>query len=199
MQAVAREVGVDPELVARAAGLLPSDTPPALRRLLGGRLRLDATYHAPIEGTSEQLSDVVRVLRAATGSEGVVQQELDTTLWRTVSEVAHTRVALRPDPDGTGVTVSVDLRAASSLTWTLTTLLFLFLAAATGDLLAPAGALGTLLWVVGFLAAGLLSSRALWSTLSGRAEARLMRLMDVLAAETGVGRLPADEEPAPGE
>lgn len=196
MQAIAREVGLEPEMVARAAGLLTKGDEALSTRILGGPTRLGATHRFDRELESEDASRIVGTIRRVMEHEGEVQDELGGVRWKSVGEVTQTFVSLRPDAGATEVRVRVDRGVAFLMTWFFTILVFLILAGATGEALAPGGVLGGILYFLGFLTAGAASARLLWSRSSRLVEARLQRLLDAVDHEMSeIPKLPAGDEP----
>lgn len=185
IQAVAREVGVDPGLVARAASQLPAGGPSRAMRLLGGAPQTVASFRAERPLTAEEMGRTVSAVREVLGQHGEVAQELTGITWKSVGDVTQSFLTLRPDETGTEVQVRLDRSGAMVLTWFLSTILFVFAGAALGNVLGPEGALAGVLYMVAFVMAGLVTGRTLWSLASTAAAARFQRLVDAVAREVG--------------
>lgn len=183
IQAVAREVGVDPELVARAASQLPDEGSSTAALLLGGRARSAASFRSSRILTAEEMGRAVSAAREVLGQHGEVDQELTGITWKSVGDVTQSFVTLRPDETGTEIQVRLDRSGAMVLTWFLSAILFVFVGAALGNTLAPEGVLGGILYFLAFLMAGLATGRTVWSLASTAAAARFQRLVDAVARE----------------
>lgn len=201
MQAVAHEVGVDPEQVARAARLLTLAEEHRPRGLLGGPTKLSAQWSLRRPLAPGEVDDVVSAVRSALEQQGEVISELTAVTWRSVGEIPQLFVTLRPRDTGTEVQVRMDRSVAFTLTWFLTIVAFLVVAGASGDAMAPGGVLGGILYLLSFLAVGTAAARTLWAINSRKAEKRFKELVDAVgAAAADAERLPPAEGPAtPGE
>lgn len=200
MQAIAREVGVAPEQVARAARLISLGEETPHRSLLGGPTKLSSRWTTEAPLAPQELEDVISAVRQALGYQGEVVSELTAVTWRSVGEIPQIFVTLRPREDDTEIQVRMDRGVSFTLTWFLTVTVFLVLAGATGDALAPEGILGGALYLLSFLSAGLVAARTLWAVNSRKAQARFRTLVDVvgqMAAAAAPDALPGETEGPP--
>lgn len=194
MQAVAREVGLDPAAVARAASLLPATEPGRVERILGGPAHVRAEHRASRRLSPEEMGRVISGIRRKLDHQGEVTEELDAVTWKSVGQTSTPFVTLRPDGDGTEIQIHHDRSGAIVLTWLFTTLGLAFVGAALGSTLAPSGAVGGLLYLSGFVAAGAATARLLWTRSSAAATARLHDLLGHVTAgvESAGGSSPPD-------
>lgn len=179
MKAAARDVGIDPALVERAAALLPEKAATG-RRLLGGAARYRLSCSLPGPAGPEELARAVDMIQEELGVAGRVASELDGITWETEGELSQIHVTLRPTADSTEVRVAVNRDAAAALTTFLPTVAGVVSAGIAGAILDPATmAEGALIMGSG-LVAGLAAARGLWGRSSRVIRHRADRLMDLL-------------------
>ena len=81
IQRIAKEAGIDPAAVARAAAALPTDDPNTFDGIFGGPFahRLDRTVQGEI--SEGDMHRVIRVLRRVTGRQGETEYTLNGAEW----------------------------------------------------------------------------------------------------------------------
>lgn len=183
IQAVAREVGVDPALVSRAATLLTREEGAEEERVLRGTMKAARTLRTSRVLSPDDMSRVVSAIRRRLAAQGEVAQELTGVTWKSVGDVTQTFVTLRPDEAGTEIQLRLDRSAAFILTWFLPVAAFLAAAGALGNAMAPEGLLGGFLYFLTFLAGGLATGQMLWIQNSHLATERFKELAEAVAAE----------------
>ena len=168
---VAREVGIDPATVARAAAALPTRKRDRLTAILGGPLhyRLEATM--PRRASDADLGRILQSIRRAAGRQGRATQVLDSVEWRTSGEREGSQlfVTVTTGDYGTTVEVTGDRQSTAALLYLVPGVAGMIVSLIVGASL-EAG------WTAGGVIAGLLGgvfllSRTIWSH-TGRAFSR---------------------------
>lgn len=186
MQAVARDVGVDPARVADAALLLPTRHEGALTRYIGGPSRYRLERSVPGALPARATGKVLEAIRRAADDTGAAHEIHGAIEWRHSNDSARLNVHITPHEDRTNIVVAADRSAEVFLVFFLTFLPFLLstpiLIAALG--LGSAGGFGLFagLVVVWQLCASALVRR---SGVIGRARAELVlaRAAEVISRE----------------
>jgi hypothetical protein len=182
MKAAAAEAGLDPDLVERAARLLPANSASSiLERLIGGQLRLknEAYFRTVLDepGAAKLLSAV----RIEVGPSGEGHSGATGMTWRTSSDFETFTVTARPDEGGTAVTVALDRGGTLTVTGTVA-LIGSFMAALAGiglgSELGPAIGLPVIVSGIG----GMLAlARGYWASSTRTARDRIARAMDAVS------------------
>lgn len=183
IQAIAREVGLDPALVERAAALVGTASEGPLARLCGGPVKYQLTYSAEHEVPRDELARLVDVIRQVTGHHGTADEVLGALEWKTVGELSQTHVTVRPRDGRTAVHVSTDRSGAAILTIFLPGTAWFIAMGITGAALDPQGAAAVFLLMGGALAGWLATIRTMWRSGSNRYRAKLRALMAALSDE----------------
>lgn len=183
MKAVAREVGIDPALVERAVALLPAGGTTGIYRLLGGptRYRLEHSGRRLLE--REDLAEMLDVIRREMQHPGKVTTELDGVVWETEGEVSQFHLSLSPRGESTEVRLTVNRDGAFILTWFLSLVGGMVVAGATGAILDPHSALGTVTILAAGAGGGLTLARTLWGRTTRSIKAKINRLMDAVVRQ----------------
>jgi hypothetical protein len=180
---IAGEVGIDPDLVTRAAALVSDGV-----HVKGGRRdRWVLTTSSAGSLTDEDKIRVARAIRDAEGAHGEADMAGAGMEWRsTAGELTRLLVTLEPLDGQTELRVSVDANPAAVLSHVFPTLGGLLIGLMVGAITEPA--LGAGLAIVGASAgSGLAAGHLLWNRLRANAMERSRR---VLAAATAVLPLP---------
>lgn len=192
ISAIAPEVGLDPALVARAAGDLDMRRPSGLTRFLGGEARHRVEASVPFALSPEAYSRVVEAIRRATGRHGEAREAVGSLEWRASDGVTHLHVSVTPERGATRVVLSADRSSGQAVTWLLSILTSLFAVGITGAIIEPSTVAGGLGLAAGIVGAGVVTARTLWATATRRFRERmddtLERLTDGL--EVGEGSDP---------
>jgi hypothetical protein len=185
ISAIAREVGLDPHLVARAAGELDAGRPTGLTRILGGRAshRLETS----VEGTlpADSYPRIVAAIRAAADRHGEARETLGSLEWHASDGTTRLFVTVTPDPEQTRVVVTADRSGAQAVTWLVPTMASLLAVGITGSIVEPSTVLGGLGLGAGILSAGLLTARTLWASATRRLQARMEGMVERISREVG--------------
>ncbi len=182
MRDIAREVGLDPQFVDRAASSLPTVRQDRWASILGGPTAYYLEQSLPTELSDERLLDAVHVIRRLMQHQGRVKDVLGTVEWSTVGEVSQVAVTVDGRPNQTAIRVTGDRGSAAVLTLVSSCGAWLLAGAVTGAILEP-GVVGGLSIMGTALAAGLGTARALWITSTRNFKRRLGLLMDALGDE----------------
>ena len=196
IQQVAREVGIDPATVARAAAALPTRKRDRLAAVLGGpmHVRLEATM--PGRASDADLGRILQSIRRAAGRQGRATQVLDSVEWRTSSESEGSQlfVTVTTGDDGTTIEVTGDRQSTAWLLYVVPGVVGMILSLTVGASLEAGWAAGGAI-AAGVLGGVFLLSRTIWSH-TGRALAR--KLEDVRDAAVQAVERTADEGGEPG-
>jgi hypothetical protein len=111
MKAIAAEAGLDPDLVERAAHLIPSTSRDSLlQRLTGGPFARDGELHLPVPLSRDRAEHLVAILRATAGTHGEGEVTSAGLSWasRETAELLH--VSAYATDQGTKLRIVVDNR-----------------------------------------------------------------------------------------
>jgi hypothetical protein len=172
---IAREIGVDPELVTAAANQLPAAGRGHLARFLGGTFTHDIRLvHEPAL-SPDQLQGLVMAIRSAMEHQGRTREVMGSLEWTTVGEVSQVAVTATPHEGGTTIHVIADRTGSAILTTVGSVGLGVFAAAITGAIFEPGVAGGVAVMGTG-LAAGALLARTIWQRTTRGFQRKLARL-----------------------
>ena len=175
IQAIAREVGIDPSLVAQAAGTVAGPGGPREGFLTTRYVLSDS---APGGLSEEDRVRVLQAIRDAAGQHGVSEMAGAGVEWSTTEgEASQIQVSVYPLDDRREVRVSVDRNTAAVLTHVLPTLGGGFAALITGAILEPASAWVGAALVAGGVTGGFTVGRTLWSATARRVRERAQRIL----------------------
>jgi hypothetical protein len=181
IQRIGREVGIRPEVVARAAALLQVDRPGRADRLLGG----PAVYRAEREVVGaiarEDFGVVVDAVRRVTGESGTVSDVLNGLEWRSAG-VAALAVTVRPRNGHTAVQVLANRGIARVGLYALSTMAALVAGGITGAIVEP-GVAGGIAVMGAWIGAALLTARGVWRSGSARFRAKFTTLVQTVTEE----------------
>jgi hypothetical protein len=184
MEAAARDVGIDPVLVRRAAALVAERATPR-DRLLGGPTRYRLSRSTSGKASPDEMARVVDMIREELGAHGRVSSELDGVTWESEGDLSRIHVTLRPTGDRTDVRVSVNRDAAFITTWFLSVTAGIVSASVTGAVLDPATVAGGAVILGTGVAGGLTLARGLWALSTRTVRTRAEALMDLI--QRGLG------------
>ena len=199
IQEIAREVGIDPERIYRAAMLLSVGEPDTLERLAGGPVRFRAEHVIQGELTAEDMIRTIEVVRRDLGIQGDSREVLGALEWKgfTSGGSASVRVSLTPRGGKTTLQTSVDRMEAMAGVFAGIGLSVTGVIAVTlGKLVFAETDAGIVAALLSGLAPSFLFTRALWKRSTKKWKARIMRLTDAMAreAEDAAQRKEEDQE-----
>lgn len=115
IQEIARQVGLDPALVAHAAAGLPRKA--AVLPAASSSLVQTMETVIPQRVTTEQMGRLVDAVRRASGAQGTSRQVFDSVEWRwgSENELVDLRVTITPNAERTNVRVQHDATGAGFL------------------------------------------------------------------------------------
>ncbi|UCF21206.1 MAG: hypothetical protein JSU87_07420 [Gemmatimonadota bacterium] len=182
MQAVAVELGLDPELVRQTALALPIRRPGRLAAIFGGPAVYRLDYTAAGEIRAEDFGELVATVRRAASHHGEVSHVLGSLEWKTVAEVSPIHVTITPRGGRTKIVVTADRGGAAVLVTLLGSIGWLVGFAIAGATIQPHtwGAIASL--VLTAAGGSFFTVRTIWKVTTTRFQARLERVMDALAA-----------------
>jgi len=182
LRGIAREIGVDPELVTAAANLVPAAGQGPLTRLLGGTFTHDfRVVHEPALSPG-QLQGLVMALRGAIRHQGRTREVMGSLEWTTVGGVSQVAVTATQNAGGTTIHVIADRTGSAILTTAGSIGLGVFAAAITGAILEP-GLAGGLAVMSAGLAGGMILARTIWQRTTRGFQQKLAHLSDVIRAD----------------
>jgi hypothetical protein len=176
---IAREIGVDPELVTVAANQLPSAGQGALARFLGGTFTHDIRLVRQPALSPDQLQGMIMAIRSAMEHQGKTGEVMGSLEWTTVGEVSQVAVTATSHEGGTTIHVIADRTGSAILTTVGSVGLGVFAAAITGAILEP-GVTGGMAVMGAGLAGGAMLSRSIWQRTSRGFRRKLARLDEAI-------------------
>lgn len=177
VQEIAREIGIDPELVNEVAGQLPLAGSGNEGRWLGEPMRYELRLSHDAPSTPEQLQDLMMQIRSIMQQQGQVHEVLGALEWKSGADVDQVAVTARVRGDRTTVQIVADRGGAAALSAIGFTAIGLFSAAVTGSILDP-GLIGGIALMSSGAAAGGLLGWATWRRGSRLFRAKLARLAE---------------------
>jgi len=181
--AIAREVGIDPALVERAALELGRPSARGLARLMGGEARSRIEESVPGTLTEDDYQRVVDAVRRTTGLQGQAREELGSLEWRGGSDVSRLFVTVTPGADSTTVVLSADRSDAKGVTWVLLGVASLLAAGITGAVVEPSTFAGGAGIIAGMLGLGAVTARTIWSSSTRRFRTRMEEVLAAVRRE----------------
>ncbi|MDH5805783.1 MAG: hypothetical protein OEZ54_11450 [Gemmatimonadota bacterium] len=177
IQEIAKEVGLDPGAVSRAASLISQKPAGRWARIFGGtdKFQLEDSWTGSLD--KEELGELLGTIRRITGHQGAVDEVLGALEWKTVGEVSQIAVSVSSRDGKTTVRIIGDRSAAGALTWVMPIGGWLVVGGATGGILAPDSFLTGAVIFGTALAGGLTTARILWKNSTMSFKEKLNRLM----------------------
>ena len=177
IQAIAREVGLDPALVERAASVLPTAGEGRAARVFGGPDAYQLEYSASGEVPKEDFAKLVDAIRRATGHQGEATEVLGSLEWKTVGQVSQVHVTVSRREGRTHVRVIADRGGAAFLTYFVSTFGWLVGMGISGAVLEPSTAPAVIALVAAAVGGAFVTARTLWKTTTSRFRSQLSNLM----------------------
>jgi len=197
IERIADEVGIAPDVVARAAALLSTEALGTAARVFGGPTTLTAEHEAGGTLPRERYGDVVAAIRRVLGMSGETSEVLDGLEWKTVGETTQITVVVRPAAGRTRVQILANRGASAALAYLFPGLAALVGGAATGAILEP-GVAGGILVMGTAVGAGFLGARAIWSAATRRFRRTFTSLTDAVNTAVEQHVEPPDHLTDPG-
>jgi hypothetical protein len=197
MQEIAREAGIDPDLVARAAALGPEQKLSLAARIFGGPSKYRVVGRVPGEIPEEEMGRILEAIREVLQHQGVANKVLDTLEWKTVGETSAVCVNVSARDGETRLEVSVDRGGSGVLTYLFPTLAGLLGTVILASIFQPTTAIdvATILFAT-FGSAGIIA-RSIFSAGTDKWDEVVPRLMNALTSTAErVALVPSDEDEA---
>jgi hypothetical protein len=182
IERIAREVGIAPDMVARAAALLGTDAPSMAAKIFGGPANFRAEHEASGEIPRERYGDVVEVIRRVLDRPGRTSEVLGSLEWKSVGETTQVTVVVRPTAGRTRVQVLADRGGSAVLAYLAPGFGAILGGLITGATFEP-GLAGGLLIMGTAVGAGFLAARTIWAAATRRFRRKFASLTDAVTAE----------------
>lgn len=112
MKSIAKEVGMDPDLIERAAHLVPGVSRPTLiGRLFGGPLSSHVDIHLPVHLTEQGAQQLLSLARATLQTQGSGEATNTGMSFSSFEGWQRVFISAHQDEDGTRIQVVVDNRS----------------------------------------------------------------------------------------
>ncbi len=200
IRAIAKEVGIDPSAVDRAAAMVPrAEMEGRIAKLMGGPTKYRLEHTADGKISEADLAKLLDAVRRAAGQHGKVEYGPRGFEWNTVEELSVIYAFAVPAEDETYLSVTADRGPAALLTVFLSCMGWMVAAGMTGAVINPeSAAVGAAILAGGFTG-GVIQARVLWGLTTKSIRKRLHGIMESLtgaAEEAGRARLETPRLPA---
>jgi len=183
IERIAREVGIAPDLVMRAAAAVDAGASGgAAARFFGGPEKFEAQYEARGELTRERYGDVVEAIRRVMGKSGAVSEVLDGLEWKSVGETTQVTVLVRPAAGRTRVQILADRGGSALLAFLFPGMGALIGGAIAGAVIDPGVSQGIAIMGTA-AAAGLATGRTIWAAATRRFRRKFAALVDAVTTQ----------------
>lgn len=184
IQEIAKQVGIDPALVAHVAAGLPRKA--GVLPAAASTLVQTAETVLPQRVTPEQMGRLVDAVRRASGAQGTSRQVFDSVEWRWGSEheLVDLRVTITPAADRTNVRVQHDATGAAFLSTFIPSIMSVIGIGVSFSALPGAAAAASSAGIVGAIGAGVWAIR---QRLRRSGAALLERVTQAVGDEAGQG------------
>jgi hypothetical protein len=199
MQDIAREAGIDPDLVARAAALVPEHRLSLAARIFGGPGQYRMVGRVPGEIPEEEMGRILETIREVLRHQGVANKVLDTLEWKTVGETSAVCVNVSARDGDTRLEVTVDRTGSGILTYLFPSVAGLLGTVILASIYQPSTVIDVATIVIAtFGSAGLLA-RTIFSAGTDKWNEAVPRLMNALSSTAQrVALAPSKEDEAGG-
>jgi hypothetical protein len=202
IQSIAREAGISPDAVARAASLLGAaeweEKAGLAAAIFGGPGKYHLDFEVPGRLPVEERGRILEVIRRVAEHQGEAKEVLGGVEWKTVGELSMINVNVSPRGDRTSIQIVGDRGPAGGVTFIFPMAGSAILVGALGGILEPTSAVGIISLVTGLLGSGFLLSRTLWVRGGRVFRKKLTRVMDAVAgAVEEAALLPPGEDEGP--
>jgi hypothetical protein len=184
LQEIAKEVGISPEAIAKAAATLERRGVRTGGLVAGSPLVRRAVHSVDGELNADGIAGLVRLIDEKSDAAGEVSEALGAVRWTSRDRFHGMQVSITPENGET--TIQVVEKALPRMRRVVHLLPAAWGAMLSGGLLASAGAqgeLGLLTALILGVGGGAAAGRAVWTWLSARSRGRVERLADELSRE----------------
>lgn len=190
MQAIAAEVGVAPEAVARSARLLPLRQESEAARLLGGPAVMQLEFTVP-EAEDVDPNLVLAAVRRVTSKHGAARRTGAVLEWSSGGSSRSLAVNVAPGERGTMVMILVDRSTDATVLTVMSLVAAGVTVGITGSILEPTGAVAVTGLVLGITGAWAAAARAVWAGSTRRWRRLLARLTTAIGETLEKPRVPS--------
>ncbi|MFC1662144.1 hypothetical protein ACFL3S_11965 [Gemmatimonadota bacterium] len=200
IQSIAREAGIHPDAISRAASLLGAaeweEKAGLAAAIFGGPGKYHLDFEIPGRLPPEERGRILEVIRRVAEHQGEAKEVLGGVEWKTVGELSAINVNVSPRGDRTSIQIVGNRDAAGGVTFVFPMAGAAILVGALGGILEPTSAAGIISLITGLLGGGFILSRSLWVRGGKAFRKKLTRIMDALAGTVEEMALPppGDEE-----
>lgn len=207
IQSIAKEAGIDPQAISRAAALLGAADWEEKTGLAAGIFGGPGTYHlnfeVPGQLPPEEVGRLLELIRSTLAHQGEASEVLGGVEWKTVGELSAVNVNIAPRGESTSIQIVGDRSAAGGVTFIFPMAGSAIAVGALGAIIEPTTAAGIVGLVGGLLGGGFLFARTLWVTGGRKFHRRLTSLMAKVSGAVEQATLPPGESESdpegPGE
>ena len=194
IQSIAREAGIDPHAISRAAALLGATEWEEKTGLAAGIFGAPGTYNlnfeVPGQLPPEEFGRLLELIRSHLEHQGEASEVMGGVEWKTVGELSAVNVNISPRGGSTSIQIVGDRNAAGAVTFTFPMAASAILVGALGAAFEPTTAAGIVGLVGGLLGGGFLFARTMWITGGRKFHRRLTNLMSQLSGAVEQAALP---------
>lgn len=198
IQEIAREAGIPPEHVTRAARVVERTPTDAFAPILGAPTTFSRQAVVPGEVPEEAYPELIQVIRDAFERHGRSGHALSGIEWKSADGFGGFAVSIRPSQGATRMQVRVRRGDAATVTYLLSAMGWLVAGSLLGDVLNPATTAEFLLLIGGGTVSAYATARTVWARLMGSWQDRVDRLLDRLTEAVGRSAAEPGREPGPG-
>jgi len=186
IQEIAREAGIPPDTIVRAARVVERPRADLFTPILGAPTTIVRRAEVPGTVSEDAYPDLVQVIRDAFERHGRSGHALSGIEWTAADGFGGFTVAVRPaGGDSTRIDARVRRGDAATVTYLLSAVGWLVAGSLVGDVLNPTTTLEFLALIGGGTAGAYATARAVWSRLMGSWQDRVDRLVDRLTEVVG--------------
>jgi len=199
IQSIAREAGIEPEAVSRAAALLGSTGWEEKRGIAAAIFGGPSKYHLDVEVdgrlSPEAYGRILELIRRTLEHQGEASEVMGGLEWKTVGELSVVSVNVSPRGETTSIQIVGDRGGSGAITFTFPMAGSAILIGALGGILQPESIAAIVGLVGGLLGGGFLFARTLFVSHGKKFRERLTHLMETLSRGVEQAALP----PGPSE
>jgi len=185
MQSIAREVGIDPEAVTRAAAVLGAadweEKGGLVAAVVGGPSKFHLDCEMPGRLPPEEMARILEVIRRVAEHQGKASEVLGGVEWKTVGDVNAIHVNVSPRGNRTSVQVVGDRSAAGAMSFTFPMAAAVILIGGLGATFEPTSFAGISALITGLLGSGFMVSRTIWARGTKKFRKRMTKLMEAVS------------------
>lgn len=187
IQSIAKEAGMDPKAISRAAALLGTqeweEKASLITAICGGPGKYHLGFEVPGRLPPEEMGRLLELIRKEAKHQGEATEVLGGVEWKTVGDLSAININVTPRGDSTSIQIVGDRSAAGAVSFTFPVAASAVLVGALGAAFEPSSAIGIVSLVGGLLGSGFLVGRTIWTAGSRKFHRKLTGLMSSLSGE----------------